>query len=50
MAIICCNFAALSSAWLFYAWRGHAARLERQHQTLRNRVASVRRGTANRVG
>jgi hypothetical protein len=50
VATICCNLAALSAAWLFYAWRGHAARLALRERTLRKRVAYLLCVMAIRVG
>jgi hypothetical protein len=50
MSTICCNFAALSVACLFYAWRAHASRLARRERTLRERVTYLLWVVANQVG
>jgi hypothetical protein len=50
MHTICCNLAALSVAWIFYAWRAHFARLARRERTLRERVSYMLWVMANQLG
>jgi hypothetical protein len=50
MHIVCCNFAALSVAWIFYVWRAHVARLARRERTRRERVTYLLWVMANQVG
>jgi len=47
---IYCNLAALSVAWIFYAWRAHVANLARRERTLRERVTYMLWVMANRIG
>jgi hypothetical protein len=50
MQTIFCNLAALSVAWIFYAWRARLANLARRERTLRERVTYMLWVMANRLG
>jgi hypothetical protein len=50
MSAIYCNLAALSVAWLFYAWRAQTARLARRERVLRERVTYMLWVMAGRIG
>jgi hypothetical protein len=50
MHTICCNFAALSVACLFDAWRAHAAKRACRERTLHERVTYLLWVMAHQAG